>query len=154
MSLSIKDIVAITGAPGLHKVVKTDDQAIIVESLDDKARRQRVKGSMMISKLMDISIYTQTDSEPLVHVLQQIKEKYDAALPVNKKSSNAELMDFLGEVLPGYDAERVYPSNVKKLVSWYEILTAYEVDLTVEDPEAEAAEADKASEASTEEEKA
>ncbi|RMG73521.1 MAG: hypothetical protein D6722_03655 [Bacteroidetes bacterium] len=154
MSVSIKDVVAITGAPGLHKVVKTDDQAIIVESLDAKARRQRVKGSMMVSKIMDISIYTQADSEPLVHVLQAIQEKYGAQLPVSKKSSNDELMEFLSSVLPDFDAERVYPSNVKKLVGWYQILVDQEVDLTLEEAEEESASEGKAEEAAEEEKEA
>ena len=118
MSIEIKDVVTITGIPGLHKVVKADDRAIIVESLDERARRQMVKGSMMASKLMDISIYTEDDSENLINVLKSIQDKYGSDLPVNKKSKNDELLDFLGEVLPGFDRERVYASNVKKMLSW------------------------------------
>lgn len=135
MSIKIKDVVALTGSPGLFTVVKSDDRAIIIESMDDRKRRQLVKGNMMVSKLVDVSIYTNEDSEPLVHILQSIREKYAEELPVTKKSSKAELMDFLGTVLPDYHEEKVYPSNVKKLISWYKILSAFEVELELEDEE-------------------
>lgn len=130
-SVEIKDVVALAGAPGLHKILKADEKAIVVESMDDRKKRQLIKGNMVVTKLMDVSIYTSDDSEPLISVLKNIKEKYSAGLPVNKLSSKDELMDFLGEVLPNYDKEKVYPSNVKKLVSWYEILDAYNVSLEV-----------------------
>lgn len=129
MSIEIKDIVSLTGSPGLHQVVKADERAIIVESLDEKKRRQMIRGNMMVSKLVDVSIYTEDDSEPLVTVLQNIVEKYGDELPVTKKSKKDELMQFLASVLPEFDDERVYPSNVKKMISWYKILRQYEVSL-------------------------
>ncbi|MDP5168599.1 MAG: DUF5606 domain-containing protein [Bacteroidia bacterium] len=138
MSVSITEIVAITGQPGLHKLLKTNDSAIVVESLDEKPKRQLIKGNMMVSKLTDVSIYTAEDSEPLAKVLLAIKESFGPELPVKKNSSNAELMDFLGKVLPDFDAERVYPSNVKKLIGWYDLLLKHDVDFAVE----EAAEAE------------
>jgi len=137
--ISIKDIVSISGQPGLHVIVKADDKAIIVESLDERKKRQLVKGSMMASKLTDISIYTETESEPLVKILTTIAGKFGKDLPVTKKASDKELLDFLGQVLPDYDREKVYASNAKKLVSWIEILHGYDVDLTVDAAEETAA---------------
>ncbi len=137
MSIEIKDVVALTGAPGLHQVLKADDRAIVIESLDDRKKRQLIKGNMMISKLLDISIYTEEESEPLVNILKTMREKYGSELPITKKSSKDELMAFLGEILPDFDKERVYPSNVKKLISWYKILDAFEVSLEVADEEEE-----------------
>lgn len=140
MELEFKDVVALTGTPGLHRIVKSDDKAIVVESMDERKRRQLIKGSMMVSKLSDISIYTDSDSESLVAILKAISEKFADGLPVTKKSSNAELMGFLGELLPDFDKERVYPSNVKKLISWYKIMSSYEIafELPAEEGEAEA----------------
>ncbi|MDX2245449.1 MAG: DUF5606 domain-containing protein [Bacteroidia bacterium] len=138
-SVEIKDVVALAGAPGLHKILKADEKAIVIESMDDRKKRQLIKGSMVVTKLMDVSIYTDDDSEPLVNVLKNIREKYTEGLPVNKLSGKDELMNFLGEVLPNYDREKVYPSNVKKLVAWYEILEQFSVNLDVkteENPEA------------------
>jgi len=135
MSTPIKDVVAITGAPGLYRVVKADDKAIVVESMDAQKKRQLVRGNMMVSKLMDVSIYTDNESEPLVHVIQNIHEKYGDELPISKKASNEDLMAFLYSVLPNYDEDKVYPSNVKKLISWYKILIDQEVDLSTDEEE-------------------
>ena len=137
MSLSIKDVVSISGSPGLFQILKSNDNVIVVESMDDRKRRQLIKGNMMVSKLMDVSIYTDDDSEPLVNVLKQIKEKFGTSLPVSKKSSKDDLMGFLGEVLPNFDRERVYPSNVKKLISWYGIINAFDVDLDWEEEDSD-----------------
>ena len=133
--MKFKDIVAVSGAPGLFQVIKADDRAIVVESLDEKKKRQLIKGNMVVSKLVDVSIYSESDSEPLVNILKSIQEKYGADLPVDKKSSKDQLMSFLKEVLPDFDSERVYPSNVKKLISWYDILSGYDVAFEVEDEE-------------------
>lgn len=144
MSIAIKDVVALTGVPGLHQVVKADDKAIIVESMDEKKKRQLVKGNMMVSKLVDVSIYTDDDSEPLVNVLKAVEEKYGDELPVTKKSSNDELLDFLEGVLPAFDRERVYASNVKKMISWYGILRKNEVVMELEAEEEEGSDDEKA----------
>lgn len=139
MEVEIKDVVALTGQPGLFRVVKADDRAIVVESLDDRKKRQLVKGNMVVSKLVDVSMYTETESEILPVIFERMKEKHGESLPVSKKSSKDELMSFLEAVLPDYDREKVYPSNVKKLISWYNILIAEKVDLSY-DPDADAAE--------------
>lgn len=149
MSIEIKDVVSLTGVPGLHRVVKADDRAIIVESMDARKRRQMVRGNMMASKLTDVSIYTKDESEPLVTVIQAIVEKYGDDLPVSKKSSKEDLMDFLYSVLPDMDEERVYPSNVKKLLGWYKVLREFEVDLTWS-PEGEEEEAEASEESAAE----
>lgn len=138
MNILLKDIVAVTGAPGLYQVVKTDDKALVVESLDGKRKRQMIRGNMMVSKLTDVSIYTKEDSEPLLTILKNIQAKYGSELPVTKKSSNDQLMEFLESVLPDLDSERVYPSNVKKLVSWYKILVENNVEFKMDEEEPEA----------------
>ncbi|MEL6676945.1 MAG: DUF5606 domain-containing protein [Bacteroidota bacterium] len=150
MSILFKDVVALTGSPGLYQVLKTQEKGIVVESMDERKKRQLVRGNMMVSKLMDVSIYTDDDSEPLVHVMKAIEEKFGAELPVTKKSSSAELLDFLGEVLPSFDRERVYASNVKKLISWYKLLSSLGVAFEVEQEEEEG----EAQEAAPAEEKA
>lgn len=134
--MKLNDVVTLSGFPGLYKVVKADTKAVIIEALDASKKRQRVNANMMVSKLSDISIYTENDeSEGLLTVLKNIKEKYSDTLPVNKKSSNDDLMNFLGEVLPQFDKAKVYASNVKKLVQWYAILLENEVEFEVEKEE-------------------
>ncbi|MFK7972411.1 MAG: DUF5606 domain-containing protein [Bacteroidia bacterium] len=139
MSINIVDVVSLAGAPGLHQVVKKDERAIVIESIDERKKRQLVKGSMMLSKLSDITMYTDDDDDDatLPNIFLAIKEKYNTDLPVTKKSKNDDLMNFLGEVLPKYDKERVYPSNVKKLISWFHILNENGIDLVVKEEEEE-----------------
>ena len=137
MSIAFNDVVSVTGLPGLYQVIKNNDNSIVVESLDDSKRRQLIRGNMMVSKLTDVSIYTEEDSEPLLIVLQAIEKKHGKELPVSKKSSKTELMDFLEGVLPGFDKEKVYPSNVKKLVSWYGILGKFGIELKITKEEEE-----------------
>ncbi|MDW3648027.1 MAG: DUF5606 domain-containing protein [Bacteroidia bacterium] len=137
MSISFNDVVSVTGLPGLYQVIKNNDNSIVVESLDDKKKRQLIRGNMMVSKLTDVSIYTEDDSEPLLSVLQEIQKKFGKELPVSKKSSKDELMGFLTGVLPTLDSERVYPSNVKKLIGWYKILSSFDIELKISKEEEE-----------------
>lgn len=137
-SLKLSDIVTLSGIPGLHKIVKADAKNVIIEALDESKKRQIVKGNMMVSKLSDIGIYTDDgESVALNEVMKNIQAKYEGALPVQPKSSNAELLDFLASVLPNFDREKVYASNVKKLVQWYEILSKVEVSYELESEDTE-----------------
>jgi hypothetical protein len=83
-----------------------------------------------VSKLEDISIYTTTDTVPLADIFKTMEEVYGKTLPVHLKSDDAELRDFMEKALPEYDRERVYPSNIRKLITWYQILS--EVPETIE----------------------
>lgn len=135
MAIKLSEVVSLTGIPGLHKIIKADSKNVILESLDASKKRQMVRANMMVSKLTEISMYTENDgNEELINIFNSIQTKYGNDLPVNKKSSNDELMAFLEEVLPNYEKGKVYPSNVKKLVQWYEILAANEVSFEKEVP--------------------
>lgn len=135
MAIKLSEVVSLTGIPGLHKIIKADSKNVILESLDASKKRQMVRANMMVSKLTEISMYTENDgNEELINIFNSIQTKYGNDLPVNKKSSNDELMVFLEEVLPNYEKGKVYPSNVKKLVQWYEILAANEVSFEKEVP--------------------
>lgn len=142
MAIQFKDVVAIAGQPGLYHVIKTDDKSVIVESLDERRKRQLVRGNMMVSKLADITMYTEDDSEPLLNILKAIGDKFGAELPVHKDSDNASLLNFLAEVLPNFNREKVYASNVKKLLAWYQVLhaegIAFELPESEPAPESEA----------------
>ena len=147
MAIKLSEVVSLTGIPGLHKVIKTDSKNVIIESLDETKKRQMVRANMMVSKLTEISMYVENDgNEELSAIFKSMEDKYGKELPVNKKSSNDELMAFLAEVLPNYAQGKVYPSNVKKLVQWYEVLAANEVSF-----EKEAVEPTPTEETSTEE---
>jgi len=126
--MELKEIAAITGKGGLFKIVQPTRTGVILESIDNAATRLVANGNDRVSILNEISIYT-TDAEgskPLEYVLKAINTKFSASLPVTPKSDPAQLKSFLSDVLPEYDENRVYPSDIKKLVSWYQIiLSAY-----------------------------
>jgi hypothetical protein len=130
----LKDIITVAGLPGLYRIVKPTTNGVLVESLSPDQKRLVMNQNKPVSKLEDISIYTQTDTAPLADILKKAEELFGKELPVNAKSDDADLRDFMEKILPEFDRERVYPSNIKKLVAWYQIL----IELPEEAPAAEA----------------
>ena len=125
--MDLKKITAISGKPGLFKVVKPTRSGVIVESLDEKKRKVVVGATSRMSVLKEVSIYT-TDEEgsvPLADVILKIYNEYKLDVGLDSKASSSELMSFLKDIVPDYDEEKVYVSDVKKLVSWYNIIVKY-----------------------------
>ncbi|OCW95986.1 hypothetical protein A9168_01515 [Macellibacteroides sp. HH-ZS] len=118
----LKTILSISGKPGLFKLVSQGKNMLIVESLVDKKRVPAYAKDKVIS-LGDIAIYTDETEVPLHEVLTSVKNKENGNLvSVNPSAKPEELRAFMAEVLPDFDRERVYPSDIKKLISWYNIL--------------------------------
>jgi hypothetical protein len=117
----LKGILAISGQPGLFKLIAESKNNIIVESLET-GKRMPAYSTTKISALEDIAIYTDVDDVPLKKVFKAIHEKEDGGKAISHKSSGSELKNYFGEVLPGYDRERVYVSDIKKVILWYNIL--------------------------------
>lgn len=123
--MELKDIASVSGKGGLFKIVKPGKTGVILESLDDAKTKLVVGGNQRMSLLSEISIYTTTKegTESLETVLIAIKNKYSNELGVTPESDAAPLRAFLKSVLPTFDEERVYVSDMKKLVKWYLLLT-------------------------------
>ena len=121
--MNIKGIIAISGRPGLFKVVAQSKNSVIVESMIDK-KRFPAYASEKISTLDDISIFTYDDDVRLTEVFKTIFEKYEGGECISHKSDAKELTKTLLEILPNFDQERVYPSDVKKIFQWYNLLHA------------------------------
>ena len=119
----LKNILSITGKPGLYKLVSQGNNMLIVESLLDGKRMPTYARDKIVS-LGEISMYTMGDDIALSEVLTKLGEKegLKTATIDPKKASNDELHAFFAEVLPEYDRDRVYPSDIRKLVQWYNIL--------------------------------
>ncbi len=118
----LKEVLSISGKPGLYKMVSQAKNMIIVESLIDGKRIPAYSRDKVIS-LGDIAIYTDTEDLPLAQVLENIRLKEQGAqCPVQSTADNNALRKYMEEVLPDYDRERVYPSDMRKLFSWYNIL--------------------------------
>lgn len=120
--MNISGILAITGKPGLYKIVSQTKNGLLVESLDD-GKRFPVFSSDKVSTLEDISLYTSGEDMPLKEVLEKIYEKTAGKEAISPKSSPEELSTFLTSVVP-YDKDRVYASDIKKLIQWFNTLLA------------------------------
>ena len=119
----LNSILAISGKPGLFKMVSQGKNMIIVESLLDK-RRMPAYGSERIISLGDIAMFTDEEDVPLRQVFKSIQTKENGAkiaLDV-KKAGNEELKAYLQEVLPNFDRDRVHTSDIRKLIQWYNLL--------------------------------
>ncbi len=130
--MNLKSIIAIAGKPGLFKVIAQGNQSIIVESLLDK-KRMAAHASNKISALEDISMYTEEEDVLLSVVYKNIYEKENGGACISHKASETELRSYFAEVLPNYDRERVYLSDIKKLFNWYNMLHAAGLLIVSED---------------------
>lgn len=120
----LETILAISGKPGLFKLVSRGNNNLIVETLDAQKKRFPAFAADKIISLADIAMYTDEKEVPLREVLNNIKAKESGkATSIDyRKASKDELYAFLGEVLPNFDGDRIYPSDIKKLIQWYNIL--------------------------------
>lgn len=122
--MTLKDVASISGKGGLFKVIKPTRNGVILETLDKDGKKMMAGPNSRVSILNEISIYT-TDSEgsvPLEEVMKNIHTQEKGLLSFDSKTSEAELRSFVEGIIPNYDEDRVYASDLKKLVSWYNIL--------------------------------
>lgn len=122
--MELKDLASVSGKGGLFKVLKPGKSGMILESLDDPKVRLVANPNMKLSLLDEISIYTRSKegTAPLADVLRKINKEFPGDLGVDSNSDSAELRSFIKSVLPDYDEERVYVSDIKKLVKWFETI--------------------------------
>ncbi len=120
----LETILAISGKPGLYKLVSRGNRNLIVETIDAQKKRFPAFAADKVISLADIAMYTDEKEVPLRQVLNNIKTKEDGKVAQLdwRKASKEELFAFMGEVLPNFDRDRVYPADVKKLIQWYNIL--------------------------------
>ncbi len=130
-------ILSVSGKPGLYKLISTSKNLNIVESLLD-GKRIPVYLTEKVVALSDVSIYTTEEDMPLREVFQKIKEKENGEKTVlGSKSSNGEVFRYFEEILPNYDTEKVYASDIKKILNWYNILINSGIDFNQEEPNTE-----------------
>lgn len=120
----LETILAISGKPGLYRLVNRGNRSLIVETLDAQKKRMPAFGTDKIISLADIAMYTDEEEVPLRQVLKNIydMEGGKATSIDYRKATTQELADFMGKALPNYDRDHVYPSDMKKLIQWYNIL--------------------------------
>ena len=120
----LETILAISGKPGLYRLVSRGNRSLIVETLDDAQKRMPAFAADKVISLADIAMYAEDGEVPLRKVLNSVKQKENGEVSSfdYKKASNQELAAYFAEILPNYDRDRVYPTDIKKLISWYNIL--------------------------------
>lgn len=118
----LKTIVAISGKPGLYKVLSQGKNMLIVENLTD-GKRIPAHSSEKVVSLGDISMFTEGEDKPLHEILEAIKVKENGAkASVDPKSDNTALRGYFAQIVPDYDRDRVYPTDIRKLIQWYNLL--------------------------------
>lgn len=117
----LKGILSISGQPGLYKLVAEAKNNLVVESLDNN-KRMPVYSTSKVSALEDIAIFTTKEDLPLKDVFKAISEKENGGAAISAKSSDKDLKTYFQGVVPDFDKERVYVSDIKKVLSWYNIL--------------------------------
>ncbi len=155
--MNLKDILSISGKPGLYKYVSQAKNGVIVESVIDK-KRIPAYATDKVSSLDDIAIFTASGEVKLSEIFDRIWEKENGGLTQDPKDDPSRLKEYFAEILPDYDQDRVYVSDIKKVFAWYNLL--HEQELLIpsemneeeedhkEEGKAEEKDADKASEES------
>jgi hypothetical protein len=121
------EIATVAGKPGLFKVLKPTRGGVILEALDEKKNKLVAGASHRVSILGEISMYTMTEegAVPLEEIMKKIDKEFDGDLGVDGNADAEELKAFLKHVLPEYDEDKVYSSDIKKLISWYNIIKKF-----------------------------
>ena len=131
--MNLEGIIAITGKTGLFKVISQGNNAVIVENLADK-KRIPITARHQANTLNEIGIYTFEDTKPLSEIFDIIAKKENGKQGVSHKADKEELIKYFEEILPNYDVERVYISDIKKVIQWYNALQTADL---IELPQAE-----------------
>ncbi len=136
--MTLDKILAIAGKPGLFALKIQTRTGFVAESLID-GKKITVGLKSNVSLLSEISVYTYSEEKPLTEIMRSIAIKEDNGLAISHKEDNSKLIAYFLEVLPDYDQERVYPSDIKKIVNWYNMLQAKGL-VSKEEPKIENAE--------------
>ena len=133
--MDLSKIMAISGKPGLFKMLAQTKNGIVVESMLD-GKKFTAFSHERISTLEEISIYTEDEDRPLKEVLKAIYDLQEGKAAISHKSSGEELKAFFEKAVPDYDQENVYVSDIKKVIYWYNLLLEQDLlDFTEEDQE-------------------
>lgn len=121
--MELTKTIAISGKPGLYNIISQSKGGLVVQSMLDQ-RKFPVTQTQNISVLNDIAIYTYGEEKPLREVFLSMYDKHEGNAGPSHKESNAKLIAYFSEILPDFDQERVYASNIKKVIQWYNLLVS------------------------------
>ncbi|MDD4819297.1 MAG: DUF5606 domain-containing protein [Flavobacteriales bacterium] len=121
--MKLTNILAISGKPGLYKLLGRTRGGVIVESIAEK-KRMPISATNSISALEEIAMYTDTDELPIREIMRRIAEKENNGAAPSAKADPKELREYFAQIVPDFDRDRVYDAHIKKLIQWYNILQA------------------------------
>ena len=119
--MKISDVLAISGKPGLFKILASSPKNLVVESMID-GKRSSIPGSLRVSSLSDITMYTTNEDVPLREILKSMFDKNKGKPALSHNAAPQEVKDFIDSVVDNLDHDRVYASDLRKLVQWYNLL--------------------------------
>ena len=119
--MNLEGILSITAKPGLYKMINQSQNNLIVESLID-GKRMPLYASHQVRALQDVGVYTYKDTLPLEQVFENIFKHHNGEQAISHKQSKEEHFTWMREVMPEFDEDRVYHSDIKKLIQWYNLL--------------------------------
>lgn len=137
--MNVEKILAISGKPGLYELKIQTRSGFVAESLLD-GKKITVGMKSNVSLLSEISMYTHSEEKPLVEILRAIAVKENEGPAISHKEDTAKLVAYFSEIVPDYDEDRVYASDIKKVLNWYNTLQAKGM-VSKEEPKVENAEA-------------
>ncbi len=124
----LQEVANISGKPGLFRILKPGRGGVIVESLDAAKKREMISANAKVSVLKEISVYTENvnEAKPLGEIFLAIREAHGNKVDIDLKSAtNKDFFSFFEAIMPDYDKERVYATDVKKIINWYNTLSEY-----------------------------
>jgi len=124
--MDLKEILSIAGKPGLYQMIAQSKNGVVVESMID-GKRFTAFAHERVSSLEEISIYTDNEELSLKEVFKRIHEKHEGTKSIDPKSDKKLLRSYFEEVVPEHDQERVYTSDIKKMIGWYNLLVDKEM---------------------------
>ncbi len=120
--MNLEEYVAVSGMPGVYKMVANRKNGLILADLDSGKRKFAPARKHQFTPLASIGIYTDDDTEELKVVFRAMLEKYDTIPPVPTNSSGEEMHEYFGEILPNFDRDKVFASDIKKVIKWFNFL--------------------------------
>ena len=121
--MNLERIISITGKPGLFKIISQGNNVVIVENLEDK-KRMPMTARYQANSLDEIGIYTIEDTTPLSNIFDIIAKKENEKQSITHRADKEDLIKYFEDILPNYDVERVYISDIKKVIQWYNTMQA------------------------------
>jgi hypothetical protein len=121
--MNVEKILAISGKPGLYELKVQTRSGFVAESMID-GKRITVGMRSNVSLLSEISMYTHSEEKPLVEIMRAIAVKENEGPAISHKEDTSKLLEYFKQIVPDYDEDRVYPSDIKKVLNWYNMLQA------------------------------